>query len=36
VLDGGLQNWKTVQNIAWMVEQAQANGIKPILTTIAP
>lgn len=36
VFDGGLSNWNTVQNIAYMVSQAQANGIKPILATIAP
>ena len=32
--DGG--NWDTCHNIAWMVQAAKLNGIKPILATIPP
>ena len=36
VFDGGLANWNTVQNIAYMVGVARAAGIQPILATIPP
>lgn len=32
----GSANWDTCHNIAYMVQQAQANGIQPILATIPP
>jgi lysophospholipase L1-like esterase len=35
-LCGGLSNWDTCHNIAYMVQQAKANGIQPILATIPP
>lgn len=32
--DGG--NWDTCHNIAWMVQAAKLNGIRPVLATIPP
>jgi hypothetical protein len=34
VLCGGLHDWDTCQNIPGMVQQANANGIQPILAAI--
>jgi hypothetical protein len=35
-LCGGPKAWDTCGNIAWMVQQAEANGIPVILATVPP